>query len=240
MHADAEDQHRDLWPDAEDAVSILTYTRLRHRALRGPTSSRPQRADQAAARLILIRVLRNVLDREELAAIEDARAAETEWAVLAGHLGLENPGSAALRHRRLLGALEDPQGRRTWAAGSAVIERRLRQRDEQGRAAAAVARHHRRVMHASEDLLAHAEDLAVSDECAADWLPELQECLAIGHPSAGDKKRLASLLGVTINEIISHAADESIPAARTSQAQAALDRAMTVRNTLHLEYGQEA
>ncbi|GAA2165266.1 hypothetical protein [Actinomadura napierensis] len=233
MHVEADDPHHDLWPDPDDVLGVLAYTRVRHRALLPATDEQRQRADQAATRLTIIRAVRTALDNEELSAIDDARAAGTQWAAIAELLGLEYPGSAMNRRNRLLGALEDPQRRRTPAAGNAVIVKRLRERDREGRAAAAIARRHGRIVEAAEALLAHADELEVSDECATIWLAGVRESLDIVRPTAREQQRLANYLGITIGEILSQALSEGIPPARTPEAHAALARASALRDELH-------
>ncbi|MEV3927449.1 hypothetical protein [Actinomadura coerulea] len=240
MHEDADDPHRDLWPDLEDALGILAYTRLHHRALRPEGGVRPQRADQATTRLTIIRVLRSVLDQEERSAIDDARAAGVTWAALAPFLGVELPGSAKNRYSRLVGSMEDPGRRRTPAAGRAVALAQLRERSSHGRVAAIVARHRRQIVQAAQDLVAHAGELAVSEECESIWLDGVQACLAIEGPDDRDHERLANFLGLTVQEIASHAVSEGVPAARTPQARAALERASALRDELHRKYEQEA
>ncbi|MFG1857540.1 hypothetical protein ACGFJT_37295 [Actinomadura geliboluensis] len=236
MHEDADDPHRDLWPDPEDVLGTLIYTRLHHRALRPETSKLPQRADQATLRLTIIRTLRPMLDREERFAIDDARAAGATWASLAPHLGVALPGSAKNRHRRLVGSMEDPQRRRTPEAGRAAELAQLRERSTRGRVAATVARHQHQLVQAARELVAHAGDLAINDECESIWLAGVEGCLAIERPGDPDQERLANYLGITIHEIVSYAASEGIPPARTPQAQAALDQAAVLRDELHRWY----
>uniref|UniRef100_UPI003F498535 hypothetical protein n=1 Tax=Actinomadura sp. CA-154981 TaxID=3240037 RepID=UPI003F498535 len=238
MHEDAEDPHRDLWPDPEDALGILAYTRLHHRALRPEAGVRPQRADQATTRLTIIRALRSVLDQEERSATDDARAAGVTWAALAPFLGVELPGSAKNRYSRLVGSMEDPDRRRTPAAGRAAALARLRERSSHGRVAATVARHRRQIWKAAQGLVAYAGELAVSEECKDTWLEGVEACLALEHPDERDHERLANFLGLTVQEIVSHAADEGVPPARTPQAQAALEQASALRDELHREYEQ--
>lgn len=238
MHEDADDAHRDLWPDLEDVLGTLVYTRLHHRALRSETSERPQRVDQATTRLTIIRALRPIVDREERFAIDDARAAGATWASIAPYLGVEQPGSAKNRHRRLVGSMEDPQRRRTPEAGRAAELAQLRERSTHGRVAATVARHHHQLVQAARELVGHAGDLAVNEECESIWLAGVESCLAIERPGDLDQERLANYLGITIHEIVSYAASEGISPARTPQAQAALDRASTLRDELHRWYEQ--
>ncbi|MEU8310685.1 hypothetical protein AB0C84_44760 [Actinomadura sp. NPDC048955] len=238
MHEDADDPHRDLWPDPEDALGILAYTRLHHRSLRPEADVRPQRADQATTRLTIIRALRSVLDQEERSATDDARAAGITWAALAPFLGVERAGSAKNRYSRLVGSMEDPERRRTPAAGRAAALARLRERSGQGRVAAAVARHRHEIVRAAQDLVAHADQLAVNEECEEVWMEGLRACLAIERPDGLDHERLANFLGLTVQEIASYAAVGSLPPAHTPQAQAALDQASALRDKLHREYEQ--
>lgn len=240
MHEDADDPHRALWPDPEDALGILTYTRLHHRALRPEGNECPQRAEQATTRLTIVRFLRSVLDQEERFATDDARAAGVTWAAIAPFMGVENPGSAKNRHSRLVGSMEDPQRRRTPEAGRAATLAKLRERSNRGRVAATVARHQRQLVQAAYDLVANEGQLAVDEECETVWLAGVKSCLAIELPDEADHARLANFLGVTVQEIRSYAAAEGIPPARTPQAQAALDRASALRDRLHQEYEPEA
>ncbi|MFG2989306.1 hypothetical protein ACGFZK_08415 [Streptomyces sp. NPDC048257] len=121
--------HRDdpcfaLWPDHQDAIGILDYTRRFHCALPPANGGWHHRGDQAGIRLAIVRRLRAVLDREELAAIEDARADGMQWGAISLLLGMRHPGSAMNRRERLKVGTARPDGRRTPEARRRISDNR--------------------------------------------------------------------------------------------------------------------
>lgn len=91
-------------------------------ALPPATCGQRHRGDQAGIRLTIVRHLRAVLDREELAAIEDARADGMQWAAISRLLGMQHPGSAMNRRERLKAGTERPDGRRTREARKRISD----------------------------------------------------------------------------------------------------------------------
>ncbi|UUU37933.1 hypothetical protein [Streptomyces sp. NBC_00162] len=122
IHLGVDDPWLALWPDYQDAIGILDYARRFHCALPPATCGQRHRGDQAGIRLTIVRHLRAVLDREELAAIEDARADGMQWAAISRLLGMQHPGSAMNRRERLKAGTERPDGRRTREARKRISD----------------------------------------------------------------------------------------------------------------------
>ncbi|WP_431921551.1 hypothetical protein [Nonomuraea jabiensis] len=228
LHAAADDQHIFRWPDENDSLGILAYTRQRLRALPPASGAQHERTEQIAHRLKLIRHLRHVLDGEELAAIDDARSAQMTWDTIAVLLGVGHKASAKNRRDRLYIAVADPEAMRTPPAGRQLQAERRKaaeraQRAEQ-RAAAAIARRYKHVQATAEALLDVSGDLALSDD-AEDYLKPAAEILSTDSPTSAQQQALAAYIRLAAGEIRKHAAAERIPPARTEAAALALNAA---------------
>ncbi|MBG0825793.1 hypothetical protein HS048_34485 [Planomonospora sp. ID91781] len=224
MHVDADDQSLALWPDDRDAVGILAYARTHHGALPPATYENKRRGEHAGLRLTLIRHLRELLDREELAALEDARTGGLTWQAIAELLGVEYPGSASNRLDRLRAAAADPAGVRTPAAGRRAVAAEQAAADRERRAALAVTRRHRQVRTVTLALLQQANDLALTED-AEEWLRAAREILDEETPTPTQQQSLAAYVSLAAAEISLHASVEEIAPARTEEAMVALEAA---------------
>ena len=222
-----------MWPDENDALRVLEYTRRHHRALPIPTyeNKNRERAEQAKLRLMVIRQIERQLPAEKLAAIDDAYNAGVVWRDIGAVTGQEHPGSAKNLRDSLYAAVTVPDGPRTPKAGrQADAKRRLaedQQRREDTKIALEVARHHKEVQAAAQSLLAHRKHLLVNDT-AHTWLSGMQTLVEIKHPTSIQQQSLASQVRLAVKEIVRYAEAERKPAATTAAAETALEAAAAV------------
>ncbi|MEU9700191.1 hypothetical protein [Streptomyces sp. NPDC047981] len=224
MHVDADDQSLALWPDDRDSIGILSYTRTHHRALPSATFENKRRGEQAGLRLTLIRHLREALDREELAALEDARSGGLTWQAVADLIGVEYPGSASNRLDRLRASAAAPDGRRTPAAGRKAVAEEAAAADRERRAQLAVARRFNEVRGVASNLLRQIDDLTLNED-AEEWLAAAQEILEEESPTPTAQQGLIAYISLAATEIKLFAATQGVPAARTKEAESALNDA---------------
>ncbi|WP_433259194.1 hypothetical protein ACQPYK_49410 (plasmid) [Streptosporangium sp. CA-135522] len=224
MHVDADDQSLALWPDDRDFIGALVYARTHHRAMPPATYENKRRGEHAGLRLTLIRNLRELLDREELAALQDARSGGLTWQAIAVLLGVEYPGSASNRFDRLRAAAADPDGKRTPAAGRKLVAQEQAVADRERRTALAVARRHHQVRAIAAALLRQVNDLTLNED-AEEWLKSAGEILEEVTPTPTQQQSLAAYISLAVTEINMQASIDEAPPARTSEAKAALEAA---------------
>ncbi len=227
MHVDADDQSLALWPDDRDSIGILSYTRTHHRALPPATYENRRRGEQAGLRLTLIRHLREALDREELSALEDARAGGLTWQAIADLIGVEYPGSASNRLDRLRAAASAPDGRRTPAAGRKALAEEAAAADRERRAQLAIARRYNEVRRVASELLRQVDHLALNED-AEEWLAAAQEILDEETPTPTAQQGLIAYISLAATEIKLFSSTEGIEAARTEEARQALEKARSL------------
>ncbi|MFF4924164.1 hypothetical protein ACFY4B_26580 [Kitasatospora sp. NPDC001261] len=169
----------DSMPDNGELYSALLWAE-RHSTDLGSTPA-PTRRKAAVIRVRLWQHLRENLDRHQLAAVDDARAAGAEWAELAEPLAVRASSAAYNRAARMRSAnMTTPDGlaiRRTpeaLAKAQAEVERELR---ESRRREAAAAGLHAHVYAVASRLIACRQQLP-DDEDLQDWLDEVEITMA--------------------------------------------------------------
>ncbi|MGA5819985.1 hypothetical protein ACPC54_19235 [Kitasatospora sp. NPDC094028] len=165
----------DSMPDDSELYGALLWTERHAADLRRAPDAVRQRA--ALVRVRLWQHLREQLDRHQLAAVDDARAAGVEWAELVEPLAVRAPNAAYNRAARMRAAsMATPDGqpiRRTpeaLAKAQAEVERELR---ETRRREATAAGLHVLVYAVASRLVACRQQLP-DDENLQDWLDEVE------------------------------------------------------------------
>lgn len=171
-HTTADNPRRDEFPDPEAPgaeLAVVHFARDHKKAL-----PRLARRAEAIDRLVLIQQLRLLLDREELAALQDGNDAGATWRQLGDPLGITTKNGTVQRMQRLrvaveLGpsALRAPHVLRAHEKGEA--------KDEDSRVNW-VQLNHERVRRASAELLLHRAALTTDDD-AVEWLDDLADLL---------------------------------------------------------------
>ncbi|MGW2421335.1 hypothetical protein ACWC0C_19170 [Streptomyces sp. NPDC001709] len=171
-HTTADNPRRDEFPDPEAPgaeLAVVIFARNHKRAL-----PRLARRAEAIDRLVLIQQLRLLLDREELAALQDGNEAGATWRQLGDPLGITTKNGTVQRKQRLQVAVE--------LGPSALRAPHVLRAHERGEAAEEdsrsnwVQRNYERVRRTSAELLLHRAALT-TDEDAVEWLDDLADLL---------------------------------------------------------------
>ncbi|QKW32501.1 hypothetical protein HUT17_05050 (plasmid) [Nocardiopsis flavescens] len=224
LHEHAKDPHLELWPDG-DAIGVLQYTRTHHNALPLPQTSTARR-EQLLLRLKVTALLQDLLDAEQLGALDQARppgarrgAHLVSLADLAAVLGLTTPGGVSHRRDRLRAARHDrprtPQhGRGVLAEREARTRRRLVEVEQ-------AQRHHSQVRTAAQRLLEVEADLGLTED-AQDWLHDLRLLLQERVLRPDQMASMAAYLSLVLAELGQNAARSPEAAAAVMGARDAL------------------
>ncbi|WP_435113563.1 hypothetical protein [Nocardiopsis synnemataformans] len=224
LHERAGDPHLELWP-GEDAIGVLQYTRTRHNAL-PPSQSSPARGEQVRLRLKVVRLLYNLIDAEQLGALDHARPPGARrgehllaLADLAEVLRLATPAAVSNRRDRLRAAQHNlprtpRHGRQLFAEQEAQTRRNLAKVEQ-------AQRHHPRVRAAAQALLEVRQDLVLTED-AQDWLHDLGLLLEEDVLRPDQMPSMAAYLSLALAELDQEAARSSVAADALSRAREAL------------------
>lgn len=233
LHDEARDPSlHAAWPDHDGAIDVLRYVRAHRKALyAGDThDGHRRRQEQARLRLELIHLLRELLDEQEGAALDDAREAGLSWQAIAAIVGVRHRGAAANRRSRLRAAVEAPGEPRTPFTGRSVIERQRKAFEKEQREARRAARRNRpdqdyeKVLDVARSLIAHAPQLAVNED-ADEWLRDAQELADLATPTPSEQRSLTAVVRLAAREIVAHAIATGEDAAVGDEAAASLEAA---------------
>lgn len=215
-------------PADEELFQALLYLEARAGALKGEKVRR----QAALTRVTLWEYLRERADVHQTKAVEDARAANAEWAALAGPLAVNTPSAAYNKAKRLRATtLTDPQRgdrpvRRTpeavleaerQAAVRAAADRRAQQE---------ASRRHTLLAPVAWRLLEHRAGLDDDDEVTF-WLDQIDAVL----PSCETPTQVVSLeryVEALVRELRRSERERAQPAARTVEARLAYAAASAV------------
>ncbi|MFW5420876.1 hypothetical protein J0910_30100 [Nocardiopsis sp. CNT-189] len=220
------------WPDDEDILGVLTQARRDRTQL--PASSNGRiRNEQVLLRLQAIRLLRRLLEEEELALFRQARPeGNTQEKVplkaLGEVLGIQSKGGVANYYQRLRAAVEDPRRRRSPDIGRRIeADQAETRRRLDLEAAKARARHHR-VLEAARRLIAARPDLE-TDEEADEWLDELERFGAEDVLSVSQMSSMASILNLAVQQLAECAEQRGTAPAKTPEGRRAVEEALRLR-----------
>ncbi len=178
LHEQAEDENVDRMPADEELFGALLYLEANADALKSVEARRAS----AVERVRLWEYLRQQADVHQSKAVEDARAAQTEWAELASALAVNVPSAAYNKALRLrAAALTNPADpnlpvRRTpeavllaeqQAAARAAAERRVEEE---------ASRRHALMVPVARRLLKHRASLDDDDDVTF-WLDQIEAVL---------------------------------------------------------------
>ncbi|MGW3152130.1 hypothetical protein ACWDG1_47670 [Streptomyces sp. NPDC001177] len=178
LHEDAEDPSIDRMPDDVELFAALLYVEKHARALKDRGAQR----DAAVKRVTLWQYLREQADLHQAKAVEDARAAGTEWADLMPALAVGTPSAAynkAIRLRAAALASASQGGLAVRRTPEAVLEAErqieLRAAAER-RAEEEASRRHQLLVPVAQRLLNCRTEL-VDDEDVEFWLDQVEAVL---------------------------------------------------------------
>ncbi|MFD8316274.1 hypothetical protein [Kitasatospora purpeofusca] len=212
----------DSMPDDSELYGALLWTERHAADLRRAPDAVRQRA--ALARVQLWQHLREQLDRHQLAAVDDARAAGVEWAALAGPLAVAAASAAYNRAARMRAAgMIDPEGQPIRRTPEAVVHTLAQIANEQRKAQrreAAAAGLHAAVAAAAGRLVASRKELP-PDEDVQDWIDEVELTLA-DCDAAAQQVRLHRYVVATVRALHRFTRTHGSPPATASEALAAV------------------
>ncbi|MGX5183435.1 hypothetical protein ACWKT5_11595 [Streptomyces avermitilis] len=171
-HATADNPRRDEFPDPEAPgaeLAVVIFARNHKRAL-----PRLARRAEAIDRLVLIQQLRLLLDREELAALQDGNEAGATWRQLGDPLGITTKNGTVQRKQRLRVAVE--LGPSALRAPHVLRAHERGEADEEDSRSNWVQQNYERVRRASAELLLNRAALTTDDD-AVEWLDDLAHLL---------------------------------------------------------------
>ncbi|MFD3620664.1 hypothetical protein ACFWWT_36620 [Streptomyces sp. NPDC058676] len=198
LHEQAEDENVDRMPADEELFGALLYLEAHAEALKSVEARRAS----AIERVRLWEYLRQQVDVHQSRAVEDARAAQAEWAELASALAVNVPSAAYNKALRLrAAALTNPADpnlpvRRTpeavllaeqQAAARAAAERRVEEE---------ASRRHALVVPVARRLLEHRASLDDDDDVTF-WLDQIEAVL----PHCETPTQLVSL-GIYVEAVV--------------------------------------
>ncbi|MCW8101707.1 hypothetical protein [Streptomyces tauricus] len=177
LHEEAEDINVHRMPADEELFGALLYLEAQAGALREAAARR----EAALTRVRLWEYLREQADLHQAKAIEDARVAGVEWAMLAPALAVSAPSGAYNKATRLRAAV--PRGssggsplRRTPEAVLTAERQAVAQAAADRREAVAAAQRHVQLVPVARALLQHRAGLDDQDEVTY-WLDEIEAVL---------------------------------------------------------------
>ncbi|MFJ5036079.1 hypothetical protein ACIQB5_50915 [Streptomyces sp. NPDC088560] len=180
IHEEAEDPQVERMPGDEELFGALLYAEKHAKALR----SLPIEVQRVAAlqRVRLWEYLREQTEKHQARAIDDARTAGVQWAVLAPALAVGAPNAAYNKAKRL--KADDftdgtPQARRVRRTPEAVLlaqHRRILEQAQERRIQESAQRHHAHLVPVATRLLAQ-RDALVRDDDVDYWLEEMEAVL---------------------------------------------------------------
>lgn len=195
---------------------MVIFGRKHKRAL-----PRLARRAEAIDRLVLIQQLRLLLDREELAALQDGNEAGATWRQLGDPLGITTKNGTVQRMQRLRVAVElGPSALRA----PLVLRAHEKGEAEDGDSRSGWVRlHHGLVRRTSAELLFHRAALT-ADEDAIEWLDDLADLLE--EPvSPTCEASIIIHLRFAVEEIERVSTVKRVAPARSSEAAVALNAA---------------
>lgn len=225
LHEEAEDQHIGRMPTDDELYGALLYLEVNARALRSETARR--RA--AITRVLLWEYLREQVDLHQARAIEDARAAQVEWAELAPALAVNAANAAYNKAKRLRAVtlVDEPHSdrpvRRTPEAVREAERNAAARAAAERRAQEEAARRHALLEPVAQRLINHRTGLD-DDEDITFWLDQIEALL----PSCHTPTQLLSLktyVEALVREARSIERSTAQPAATTAEARQALQAA---------------
>ncbi|MGW2563365.1 hypothetical protein ACWCXB_29890 [Streptomyces sp. NPDC001514] len=183
----------------------------------------------ALKRVQLWQYLREQIDRHQLQAVDDARAAGAEWAQLVAPLAVRAPSAAYNKTQRMRavslsdGSLEKRSVRRTPEAVAlaqqrlAAAEQAERRREEKAR------RRHDLTVRVAQKLLDHRAEL-VQDEEVSDWLDNVEAVLP-GCRTPTQQVSLATYVAAAARTLRQIEQRTARPVAATEDARLAVEAA---------------
>ncbi|OQD51720.1 hypothetical protein BM536_038475 [Streptomyces phaeoluteigriseus] len=223
LHEEAEDAHIDRMPADQELFGALLYLETHARALKDMSMRRAS----AIERVRLWEYLREQVNVHQARAVEDARAANAEWAELAPALAVRAPSAAYNKGLRLrAAAMQNPAQpdrpvRRTpeavllaerQAAAKAAAERRAEEE---------AARRHALMTPVARRLLEHRADLDDDDDITF-WLDQIEAVL----PHCETPTQFVSL-GTYVKAVVRALQKGGMPQA-SEDAQAAYEAAVAI------------
>ncbi|CAL9323989.1 hypothetical protein [Streptomyces sp. SudanB66_2053] len=190
LHEEAEDQNLDRMPADEELFGSLLYLEANAGALK----SQEARCEAAKTRVLLWEYLREQTDLHQVKAVDDARAAGTEWAGLASALAVNAPNAAYNKARRMKAAVlavascENVSVRRTPEAVREAERQAVTRLAADRRAEEEAARRYSLLAPVASRLVEHRDGLDDDDEITF-WLDQIEALL----PSCRTPTQLVSL-----------------------------------------------
>ncbi|MEU4173210.1 hypothetical protein AB0F46_40995 [Streptomyces sp. NPDC026665] len=178
LHEDAEDPAIDRMPDDAELFKALLYVEKHAGALKEDRARR----DAAVARVTLWQYLREQADLHQAKAVEDARAAGTEWAELTPALAVGTPSAAynkamRLRAAALTATSQEGQAVRRTPEAVLAAERQIELRAAaERRAEEEAARRHTLLVPVAQRLVRCRGEF-VDDDDVEFWLDQIEAVL---------------------------------------------------------------
>ncbi|MEU4497005.1 hypothetical protein AB0F96_27075 [Streptomyces sp. NPDC023998] len=225
LHENADDKDVERMPADTDLYGALLYVESHAEAL--DDESDEVRGAAAVKRALLWEYLREQADVHQLVAIDDARAANVEWAGLVSALGVRSPSAAYNKAQRLRAvSLTDPSSvdgrpvRRTPEAVSEMQRRIAAAAAAERRREEAARKRHTLILPVARRLVENREGLA-PDEDADDWLDEVTTLLKDCRTPT-QKVSLERYVAAAVRSLKKWEQNTARPAAVTPEAQLAL------------------